>query len=510
VVGFTLVAQMEPTKPLRLKELCDIIRKNDPSITEVELPVCNRSRLGSLLKALRGNTTVTSLILNVSAHTVHVKFNFTALCQYLENCKFIQAVELRHDDNGALDPEVVSRFVQSLADNASAELVKFESHARLLCSAMVALLQAKSHCLKHLNVHRVCVISAIPMEVDSSERQIAQVVGSLPFLQSLHVAFSSREPTEWMLRQLCSHKHLRVLSLDGFGDERDVAIADALSSVVHSGVPLESLTLNDFAFSTGIVNSLFTGLGACPTLTKLTVESCDCGIDPTVDSALAKGLQNVKNIRELRLTDCGARARSSVNIVTSLLSAERSPSSLQVLDLECHFVDDIQGLLTPLTKEGSQLRSMALGGLITATWLQLTRYLPDFLQLRKLTLRLWSAPGYKYDNRAFLQALEKNGSLHEVLVALDYNGPVFGADDWRWIQSLCDRNRAIPTFLQGIKSRDSGATLNDTGTPLCFVPMLFKVSAQASRMAPTTIMAGLVVASDSIGSIETAKRLCTR
>jgi hypothetical protein len=204
----SLCRQWTPnTKPLRLKELCVIVRKNDPSITEVELPVCNRFCLGSSLKALHGNTNVTSLILDVS-RTVHVQFKFTALRQYFGQCKFIQAVELRHDvKNVALDPEVVGRFVQSLADNTSAELVKFESHARLRGSEVVALLQSKSHCLKCLNIHRVC-ISANPTEVDSSERQIAQAVGSLTFLESLYVAFSSHGPTELMLRQLCSHAHL--------------------------------------------------------------------------------------------------------------------------------------------------------------------------------------------------------------------------------------------------------------------------------------------------------------
>jgi hypothetical protein len=307
---------------------------------------------------------------------------------------------------------------------------------------------------------------------------------------------------------LFSRASTNSLSFDGFGDE-DLEIANALSSLVRSGVQLETLKLNDFASSKDIVKSLFLGLEACQSLTRLTVESCDFGVDPTLDSAFAQGIQQIKNIHQLRLTDCGARMRSSVNILASVLSAEQSSSSLQVLDLECRFIDDIQGVLMPLTKDIFQIKSMTLGGLTTSTWLQLTRNLPDFVQLRNLTLRLWSAPGYRYDNRAFLQALDKNGSLHEVLVALNYYGPVFCAADWRRMQSLCDRNRALPTLMQAINLRDGNVTLNSTGTPLCNVPMLFTVAAQASRMAPTTILGGLLVASNSIGrSTGTAKRLC--
>jgi hypothetical protein len=228
-----------------------------------------------------------------------------------------------------------------------------------------------------------------------------------------------------------------------------------------------------------------------------------------LDSGFAQGIQQIKNIHQLRLTDCGARMRSSVNILASVLSAEQSSSSLQVLDLECRFIDDIQGVLMPLTKNGFQIKSMALGGVTTSTWLQLTRNLPNFVQLRNLSLQLWPVPGYRYDNRAFLQALDKNGSLHEVLVALNYFGPVFCAADWRRMQSLCDRNRALPTLMQAINLRDGNVTLKSTGTQLCYVPMLLTVAAQASRMAPTTILGGLLAASDSIGgSTGTVKRLC--
>jgi hypothetical protein len=73
--------------PRTLEELCDGLRMNDPSITDVKIPTDDRSRLVALLKALQGNERVSSLTLDLDGPPSGQEF--PGLCRYLSESKVL-------------------------------------------------------------------------------------------------------------------------------------------------------------------------------------------------------------------------------------------------------------------------------------------------------------------------------------------------------------------------------------------------------------------------------------
>jgi hypothetical protein len=74
-----------------LNELCDGIRKNDPSINKVYISVCNHTQVDSLLKALHENSTVTTLVLDLCPNDSDSNEPFTPLLHILKRAhRFVQ------------------------------------------------------------------------------------------------------------------------------------------------------------------------------------------------------------------------------------------------------------------------------------------------------------------------------------------------------------------------------------------------------------------------------------
>jgi hypothetical protein len=73
-----------------LKELCNGLRTNDPSITELSLQFSNRSSLSKLLKAVKGNFHVSSLPVDLNGWN----FRCPTLCRYLSKSKALRSVTI--------------------------------------------------------------------------------------------------------------------------------------------------------------------------------------------------------------------------------------------------------------------------------------------------------------------------------------------------------------------------------------------------------------------------------
>jgi hypothetical protein len=181
-------------------------------------------------------------------------------------------------------------------------------------------------------------------------------------------------------------------------------------------------------------------------------------------------------------------------------------SSLQVLEVrDKSNLDDIEGVLKPLTMPCSQLLELSLGSLSEDVCPQLAEFLPDLHILRELNLQFQSdMDRARLSPQSFLHALRRNGSLRRVSVSLaesnrDYRytgASLLVGLGCRRMQAFCDRNRLAAGLLQ----------LN-AQMPLSLVPSLCRAVSQSPRMAPTFLLAGMRAADDAIGYDTRRKRV---
>jgi hypothetical protein len=498
--------------PQGLKELCDGIRTNDPSITEVEIRVHEHAQQrDELLEMLQRNSTVTSLILNVTECKSAEESDFSALCRYLYQCEAINTIEFRcYDEFVAINCIPFIPILRSLVMNSSLELVKFQSTIRFPCFELDALLQANAHSLKYLLIGG-CGITwgGHDAEAPARLRQSALVVGSLPVLERLCFGALFCGNSSFALQLLHSHTCLRELSIMGsHSRQTNMDTVSALSSLLHSGVLLDSLALVEFTLDKEMVESLVRGLGSCRTL----MLTADC-VDASAVSSIADVLGSSQSIHRLSLMNSTFSIRIAVHMAEAVLRvAEQTGSSLQALDIDCKQIEDIQEVLRMLTKKECPISSLTLSHLSETTWLQLIRYLPLIVCLRELKLGCWNNIGCHRD--ALLHAMRKNGSLDQVSIFTlhrhhywpSFEGqPVRSGSVVRWIQSCCDRNRIARGLMQNptTNGTDEGNEILQALLPL--LPSLCRVATQAQRTA-ATMLAGLLMDNDSIGSHRQGKR----
>jgi hypothetical protein len=495
------------------------IRNNDQRITEVELGVYDSAERQSLLQLLPGNTHVTSLTLNVE-YFLHAecKIKMAGLLQYLRQTKSTRAVHLKYRFKCA-STCIVGQLVRSLAENPLARLVTFVSEkVTLPCGDLIALLQVNAHCLEHVGICGVQVSpSGNDVLNDERFRQVSLAVGSLSVVESLSLgfAFPHDKYINLLFGRLHSHSHLRKLQVADASEHMHCLIP-ALRSLLQSGVLLEELELCNFVFDECMAENLVVGLAACQSLVSLSFESC--GFDSlgfhgirgfqAICSMLIKFLRGSPSIRNVRLSN-GPLGLFSVSMAASILSLAESetehtssgtvPSSLLVHLVHTSredYLDDVLGLLS---KGGSRLLWLTYWNFSEETQ-SLTRNLANSLRLWKLTMRS-SRSVYSYWPDAFVCALRKNGSLHEVSVTddisefLEYAKP----PQWHLVQSFCDRNCRMPILMARLSS-DTATISNHGPTPMYLSISLYKAVSRMPRMASTWSLTGLLASGNAIGT----------
>jgi hypothetical protein len=494
---------------LPVDELCDGIRRNDPSINKVQISVCNHSQVDSLLKALLENNAVSTLVFDLCRSYSNENVPITSLLQYLKQCTSIRAVELMSSRVSSLclaRDEREGQLLRALAENPAMELTNFESQILLLPNVVTALLEAKAHCLKHLHIERTSDRRFNGLNV-SQLRRLARAIGSLQVLESVYVRFPGSEYTLLMLQTMSAHSCLRKLSVKDCDTGHVTVIA--VSALLQSKVQLETLELDGFCWDMTKMEYLVQGLESCETLVNLTVRDCHFAAGNDLASEFGRCLHNCRNVRRLRLINCAAvRVAPSLLMPTGNKNAEGTNcmgSSLRVLELrdELRFLSD--RVLRPLTMKESQLVKLTLDDLSVFCSRKLTRYVPGLQRLRELHLFF----RHCFHFEPFLRALRKNGSLHVVSVSCKNDArdivPMLGSLDCRTMQSMCDRNRWAPGMLRALGSNEDN--LKTALMPLPFIPSLCKVVAQSPRLAPTFLLAGMLAADDAIGFIFREKRM---
>jgi hypothetical protein len=492
-----------------LRAFCDAIRNNDPSVTEVTIPVCNRRRVGLLLKVLQGNTAVQSLVLDVTFDSIsQVKFRFAALLQYLKQSESIRAFKLLDRNRWSqlrLSPERVGLFLRALAENPF-PLDTFNSNARVSCESLVTLLQGQAHCLKHLSIPDRYIV------FDSSPRDsIAEAGSALSVLEFLEVDFTI-PGYEFMLASLCTRPCLRKLLLVGSGNGRsDRNMITSLSTLLRSGIDLETLALKNIRWNMESMNSLLQGLESCQSIVKLSVHGYCTDPTGSRDAAFVEFVRRNRSIRHLYIKFSLVLSENPARMAASVLSASESAagSSLQAVGFDFTHCADAAGVLKQLTETSCRLSSLTLCGFSRTCWSQLTLYLPHVLCLRELALPFHADSTFLYDKQArddLVRAWRENGTIRTVsctpfcfstmeesqINEFDTNG-ILGLQR---IQTYCDRNRLAPKLLRKLCLNEDSTWCRESQT---LVPSILKVVAHAPRTAPTVFFTGLLVSFDSIG-----------
>jgi hypothetical protein len=474
-----------------LEELCDGLRKNDPSITDVSIPTNNHSRLNALLKALEGNVRVWSVTLGVCGPPSSQE-EFPGLCKYLRESKVLQSVTFTCATSSCR-PGLPGSLVRAMTGNSSIQEVTVCRNVGIDCCPenFLAFLQSKAQSLKSLS---------IPLVHWTDELRLA--IGSLQALECFSIVNSFDCPVEFLLQQLQSYRRLRKLSIVAEIDLRYFSadtIVHPLSSLLHSGTPLKSLELSGFRLSRGDLVPLLDAMHSCSTLIRLKLTG-DWEVDAAHDLATWLHKPCESSLRELGLgwwypSDVVAVMTSMFTFPEGSSQQSSVASLLRVLELDSLF-DDIAFLLAALMNKRSRISTLSLCSLNDVTGRQLTQCLPDMMNLRNLHInRMWD-----FDPATVPPAVRRNGSLHTVTVGSGW--PWFSTTEKRRIQSYCDRNRYTRGLLQKLDDEDGPMRLS-------LSPLLFHAIKPAWRMAPSAFLGGLLACKEAIGPRGHVKRMAS-
>jgi hypothetical protein len=357
----------------------------------------------------------------------------------------------------------------------------------------------------------ICALQK-PTSKRRANRRFSSSTGTAPFFDLF-----SRD-ADFAVGLFHSHPCLRKLSLF----RPDLNTIDALPSVVRSGVQIEMLALQ---LDGEQLQYLVLALGSCRTLSHLAVESSLRNY--TGVSEFAHYVASSPSIRHLSLRnrEYGARGIALGIAAYALRAAElpvaccRIGSPLQVLDVDCYQIDNIQQVLMLVTKRECRLSSLTLSRLSETAWLQVIQCLPLFLRLRELKLACcyniehhgdaFYAPCakmvvcIKYPSLGFAKHETCPGVRKENCSALKDNQyaviPMPAGYNCVAIEIAlcndCSRTLARPALVQATRFRR------------LYSPCFLRSVEQAPRAA-ATVLAGLLTYNHSLGPHRQGKRKC--
>jgi hypothetical protein len=252
------------------------------------------------------------------------------------------------------------------------------------------------------------------------------------------------------------------------------------STLLSSALVLQTLVLEKMTFDGQHAKQLFAALSSNKSVTKLCLRKCDfpehaaADIFDLVQPMVRRGASNLRALQLMRETLGGVSSLHSVE-----LEGNRSVAGFIYMMAEYDSIGSIGVKSLTLNMEkpsASDLEALRL-------------YLSRTSALRDLRLG-WSRRGTI--SRQLSLAFRANGSLVQVLME---RSPVVHARMME-LESYCSRNANLPLILAGY--RDGGSCAERESEPLSLVPSLFVAAQQATRIAASTMLTGLLALSDSV------------
>jgi hypothetical protein len=521
---------------MSVEAICDLLRRNDAETTSLNTERGHQeNRLVG--EALRGNTHVTSLDVNVDnffAEDVKQRFrdpsNAESQLQRAKECAehFLQYLresrELR-----------VARFVDN-GDNVCYDWNEPEVNGHLVSLFVQAIAENDNSTIHELFFLRWDF-------VNKSREFVSHLLTTTRSLQRLTIRLSENSQSEWLGESLRSNSSLQYLTLQGgsYGrDDMDSEVAgilsgldshpslqelvvrcpgvgglrcpgvggspdavEALARVVASMELLTTLDLDIFNFGDGLLECLVEGLIQNRSLTKLSIGP-NCDMDGN-DDAIVPYLESVierPRLRELVYSMGCKRLAESLVTVPRIESDPFQTSVGSMLQSLC--IRPTSDFFHAFSANASVIHLKRLVVSIRDDTIEpLLQCIPSLVRLQELVIKdfLYMQDGCWISSLA--AALKSNGSLLEVLYPARYS-------ELDKVKVYCERNREISALLSwplpATSSMISEPEATD-GTSMSLFPTLFCAAWTARRMAPQTLLIGLLSSLDSIGPRHDSKRL---
>jgi hypothetical protein len=478
---------------------CKRIRRNDPTIRTVDAVSNTFDRFiwfgygRPLGKALLSNTVVDRIDLSLDLFHASQQLDEAGLereeapmLQYLRTSKTLRTVRIDSDcgdeefvewwDTGEEDPDyrLLGKILLSIAQNpsittfASSRELPFNEFAQFLTSpaTKVRTIRLEHFAMSHFRD------TALLADAFAVNRSICNLF--MNCLGDPHV-----EQVVRRLDEECSH----CSSSTPRPITKVTAVVSetmSLETLLSSALVLQTLVLEKMTFDGQHAKQLFAALSSNKSVTKLCLRKCDfpehaaADIFDLVQPMVRRGASNLRALQLMRETLGGVSSLHSVE-----LEGNRSVAGFIYMMAEYDSIGSIGVKSLTLNMEkpsASDLEALRL-------------YLSRTSALRDLRLG-WSRRGTI--SRQLSLAFRANGSLVQVLME---RSPVVHARMME-LESYCSRNANLPLILAGY--RDGGSCAERESEPLSLVPSLFVAAQQATRIAASTMLTGLLALSDSV------------
>jgi hypothetical protein len=553
---------------LKFDVYCDLLRKNDPRITEVRScdyknPQNGKQRYHRIGKALQGNTHITGIEMNLGElYTLkggeldedkymcydyleseqvedlvgEGKKSAGPILDYIRTCSSLRKLRLSFlgcEDWNLVNGRLAGHFYEAVLANPHPALEELrvdrweyidipkEEFIRLLATQPLKRLTIRTGLAMTRDHFREPSTFTVPW--------LHAALNACPNLEYLALLKTDMRGGleldgvyNGVISSLASHPALQELRVRiDDGTSSDVP-AESLAKLLSSTGSLQTLELEGCTFFTEAMENFVTGLQSNSTLTRLVLLG---------------------------------EFRSQTNVFSEYLGSRRSqPSSLRVLSYngKAHLLADAMVLeprndakLLPYSV-GSGLRTLTLGHRyhenqvaqdvarffdsyaasasmihlesLSIEWLHMVSCkafsdcLPNMVHLRELSVSFIEMEAKEVADR-MVESIKKNGSLHSVTIPSEY-----WSGDWRKkrqfvrgqrsMKWFCERNRSIPRLLAEPKQDTEGESPgNDNAVDGWLFPTLFYAAQQANRTAPNMMLIGLRTLSGSAGPIQNMKRL---
>jgi hypothetical protein len=287
-----------------------------------------------------------------------------------------------------------------------------------------------------------------------------------------------------ILRRIGEHPKLRQVSLKMAEQCTQPDELATLSAMLRSS-NLHSLNLTRYYFDRTSWECLVEALQASPSVTKLSLDSCDFDKEAALD--LVPGLNQtcVKdlyfNADDALLSQYPPSTLTPSSMMVELLT---SCSTLNELHLDgiYNLEESDMDIFRRLNAARADVRvpCLILDLLKSDEPQEFAEWLPHSVTLQSFCCCYF---GERVQASRVVRALRENGSMVHFSVPVEY----FSKDDTRMIKAYGQRNEQLPKLLA-----NSSSVVNSPESELHLFPTFFAVAKQSPRMACNTILIGLL------------------
>jgi hypothetical protein len=494
--------------PSLSKEL-NLLRKNDPTLTEFSNKNLSRSKFRDFGLALKGNTHLSSLHLFIGSswmtrQVLEVRaLRASPVLSFLRSSESLRKVVLGgyFEDDDETDGDTVMQCVlESIAENPSI-IDLGVSEGLCVSPAAMQILKASK-----------CSFQSLNLSVWDSDQStaVASVLTAHQTLLRLSLTFRLIELDGDLktIKSVFHHGTLRDLTIIVMLEvqNRDITthIVDATSALLESTSHLDNLTI-DFYFDKIGVERFLEALRRNESLTKLTFDNAmfDDEVIPIFFEYMM-GRNVTKGFSELSfravnffetdfcfpgnlMAQClNGPSGASVKVlgVDSFASLDGLWSGLNATEMNKSRM--LQCIKLPIVQD--ETGDDEIDAALRKSQGDMIRLVPDLLYLRELWLG--QVPN---DVDALVDAISENSSLHTIRFNPVFNPVLDPFDEREDDEILFHEFGARNANLLALLARPSDDVASTTESPISrLVPMLFSVAKETPRAAANYMLAGLL------------------